>query len=210
MCARPGQLPDPRVGGLMAIDTAGRTEGPWNFRGITIHCMDQLPEGLSTHFYTVYEEAFAPLRSLAPGRQVLTREEFHDEMVDSRVWKYVAGDSHDNPLGLTTLTSDLRTVPWISPEYYQLHYPTQWANDAVFYLNFSLVSPHARHQQILFAMLRAATNRVAACGGVCAYDVCGVNNTGLGPDRVQRMLHRLGHIVVDNLDVQSYYAARFV
>lgn len=184
-------------------------EGPWVYRGVTVSCVAELDDELTNHFYGLYERAFAPLRTVAPARQVLTRQEFDDEMRDTRIWKYVAHDDDGRPIGLTTLTRDLSTVLWISPEYYAHRYPEQWARDAVFYLNFSVVVPDARHRSVLFAMLRAATHRVASRQGVCAYDVCGYNNTGLGHGPVQRMLYRFGHIDVDRLDTQTYYAARF-
>ena len=64
------------------------------------------------------------------------------------------------PPSLTTLTDELATVPWISPQYYQRRFPDEYARQAVFYLGFSLVQPQARDKPVLFGMLHAIPGRV--------------------------------------------------
>ncbi|MGZ4524317.1 MAG: hypothetical protein ACXVXO_13025, partial [Mycobacteriaceae bacterium] len=68
-------------------------------------------------FYDLYLAAFGPMRTRAAARNVLHQDEFFAEMNDTRVSKYVAWDADGRAVGLTTLTNDLHSVPWISPEY---------------------------------------------------------------------------------------------
>lgn len=185
-------------------------EGPWTRGGITVTCIKDVTPDLIAQFWPLYEQAFGPLRILAAARHVLTHVEFSDEISDPRVWKYVAADADGQPIGLTTLTNDLTSVPWISPEYFAHHYPEQWSRQAVFYMGFSLVDPTLRHTRVFLSMLRPTSLRVASQRGVCAYDVCGYNDAsfdfGAG---IERLLHRLSEVHVAPIDVQTYYAATF-
>jgi hypothetical protein len=185
-------------------------EGPWTLGGITVTCIEEASPELVSEFWPLYEEAFGPLRIRAAARNVLSYAEFAEEIADPRVWKYVATDADGNLIGLTTLTRDLATVPWISPEYFAHHYPEQTSRHAVFYMGFTLVKPSRRDTRVFFAMLRPTALRVASERGVCAYDVCGFNDTtfdfGAG---IERLLHRLAEVDVAAVDVQTYYAVRF-
>ncbi len=182
-------------------------DGPWIHQGIRVTCERQPAAELMTQFWPLYEEAFAPLRTVAAARQVLTEEEFADEIADPRVWKYVAWDDQGEPIGLTTLTDDLSVVPWISPEYFAHHYPEAWERRAVYYLPFTLTKPSLRNAGLFFAMLRPIVLRVSARLGVCAYDVCGYNNETLNLARgIERLCHRLAQVDVSTVDVQTYYA----
>ena len=183
-------------------------EGPWVHRGITVSCVTHLPDDLTERLWTLYEQAFAPLRPLAAARQVLTPDEFRAEMSDPRIWKYLAHDRHGHHIGITTLTDELAAVPWISAEFFAQRFPEAWRRRGVFYLGFSLVAPESREHHVLDAMLRSVSARVMERRGVCAYDVCMFNRVTypLGR-RVQRLLNRFGQYSVELLDTQSYYAA---
>lgn len=185
-------------------------DGPWLADGIRVTCLREADAELADRFWPLYEEAFGPMRVRAAARQVLTRQEFDDEVTNPRVWKYVAWDEAGEPVGLTTLTDDLAAVPWISPEYYAHRYPDHWERRAVFYLGFTLVKPALRHSRVLYAMLRPAVHRIASRRGVCAYDVCGFNDAtlrfGLG---LERLVHRFSEAEVSTVDVQTYYVASF-
>lgn len=185
-------------------------EGPWHHAGLSVTCSRDVPGELIDQFWPVYEEAFGPLRIQAAARHVLTYEEFKAEIADPRIWKYVVTDADAKLAGLTLLTDDLSTVPWISPEYFAHRYPEQTARNAVFYMGFSLVKPAMRHAQVFAAMLKPTALRVAARRGVCAYDVCAFNDRtikfGAG---IERLLHRLAEVEVTAVDVQTYYAAEF-
>src|SRR4051794_31932576 len=96
-------------------------------------------------FYELYLDTFGDMAIRAVNRHLLHEHEFMEQMHDHRVMKYVVRDEDGSPLALCTLTNDLRTVPWVSPEYYAHHYPDHTARDAVYFLGFILVgSEHRR------------------------------------------------------------------
>ena len=133
--------------------------------------LSELDDTTARTFWELYVTAFGPLRTRAAARQVLHEDEFFAEMVDPRVWKYVVYDVSGAAVGLTTLTKHLETVPWISPEYYQAHFPQHFARQAVYYLGFTLVAKGARHLSSFATMLEAVADRVAADRAVCGYDL---------------------------------------
>ena len=97
-------------------------------------------------------------------------------MLDPRVHKYVAWDAEDVAIGMTTLTTDLETVPWVSPTYFAHHYPEHTARGAVYYLGFTLVHPDHRGAHVFHAMLEAMCQTVIANQGVVGYDMCLAND----------------------------------
>lgn len=190
--------------------TAVSLDGPWVWGGITITRSREASPELVTRFWTLYENAFGPLRILAAARHVLTVDEFVEEMNDERIWKYVAHDSEGRMVGLTTLTDDLSSVPWISPDYFRHHYPEQSSRNAVFYLGFTLVEPTTRHSPVFFAMLRPIVRLMATHRAVCAYDISSHNDSVLSLGAgIERLMPRLAEMEVEPIDVQTYYAARF-
>lgn len=160
-------------------------------------------------FLRLYLRAFGPLRSRAVARQVLHREEFLAQMADLRVWKLVVRDRVGRPVALSTLTRDLTTVPWISPEYFATRFPEQTARNAVYYWGFTLTSPqHRQDKGLLLAMMRAVGDLVAADHGVCGYDICAYNDArpGFGA-QIETIARRLTDVTFEVLDTQTYYCA---
>lgn len=194
----------------MPTDTDISIDGPWTMAGITVRCTGAAPAELVDQFWPLYEESFGPLRTLAAARQVLTPEEFSEEMRDGRIWKYVAYDEDGQMIGLTTMTDTLEAVPWISPEYFRHKYPEHAARNAIFYLGITLVKPSMRNRAVFFAMLRPAVQRVVLRRGVGFYDVCGYNDTTFSfGEGIERLLHRLAKVEVSTVDVQTYYGVEF-
>ena len=78
----------------------------------------------------------------------LRRDEFMAVMVDPRIEKILIEDEDTGELiAMCTLTNQLETVDWVSPEYFAHHYPDHWERGAVFYLGFSLVASRRRRAQ---------------------------------------------------------------
>jgi hypothetical protein len=67
------------------IWTAG---GPWRFTRETV-----LTGAPAETLYGLYRPAFEPLKVRSAARQVLTRSEFFQQMLDDRVDKYVAWET---------------------------------------------------------------------------------------------------------------------
>jgi hypothetical protein len=172
--------------------------------------LSALDEPTARLFWDLYVTAFGPLRTRAAARQVLHEDEFFEEMVDPRVWKLVVHDAAGQPVGLTTLTRHLETVPWISPEYYEARYPQHFARQSVYYLGFTLVAKGARHLSSFATMIEAVAERVTADRGICGYDICAFNNEAMRFDEnIEAMLNRRSHVPVERLDSQTYYVADF-
>lgn len=177
---------------------------------VTITVATAVDEDTATRYYALYRDTFSELATRAVARQVLHEEEFREEMRDDRVMKYLAWDTRGTLVGMSTLTRDLRTVPWISPDYFAHHYPEHTARDAVFYLGFTLVDRRRRRAQVFGAMITTIVELLVAERAVCGYDLCSFNDhtVGLGPS-IERLLHRNAGLELRQVDVQTYYAAVF-
>ncbi|AHH16442.1 hypothetical protein NONO_c16410 [Nocardia nova SH22a] len=179
--------------------------------GVVITVETAIPDAEIELFQELYEVAFGPLRSRAIARQVLHRDEFHLEMTDTRVDKIVARTETGTPIGLTTLTRHLDTVPWISPEYFATRFPQHAERDAIYYAGFTLVTPTARHGAAFHAMISTVVRILAAAGGVVGWDICSYNNSQLSfADALRNAVGEQANVEVAVEDSQTYYAARFV
>jgi hypothetical protein len=160
-------------------------------------------------YYRLYLDTFGDLETKAVARQLLHEEEFLAEMTDPRVHKYVAWDEDDVAIGMTTLTTDLETVPWVSPAYFAEHYPDHHARGAVYYLGFTLVHPEHRQAGVYLGMLNAMSEAVIANRGVVGYDMCLANDDKDLDGSAARLLGRMADITFEPIDRQSYYAMTF-
>ena len=172
---------------------------------ITIDVERALDPDVVDRFHDLYVETFEPMATRAVARQVLHREEFVEEMSDPRVLKYVARDTSGEVVGLTTLTRDLETVPWISPQYFAAAYPEHTARDAVFYLGFTLVAPQHRRTHVFRSMIEEIIERVLDARGVCGWDVCAYNEEVLGfSTMIGELLTSHADCTVEQVDAQTY------
>jgi hypothetical protein len=179
--------------------------GPWRFtREAT------LAGNVAETLYSLYRQAFDPLKVQAAARHVLTRAEFFGQMEDQRIDKYVAWEADGNPIGMITLTRILESVPWVSPEYFAARFPEQWARNAVYYLGFGLARPSRREARFLETCTAICVEPLVAERAVIAYDVCSYNNDVLGfADRIARAARHGTDSQLQKLDAQVYYAVNF-
>ncbi|MFI9509542.1 hypothetical protein [Nocardia sp. NPDC052566] len=168
-----------------------------------------IPDEQIEMFHRLYEDAFGPLRTKAIARQVLHRHEFHEEMTDPRVHKHVARTESGEPIGVTTLTKHLQTVPWISPDYFTARYPEHAARDAIYYMGFTLVASSARQGPAFRAMIKSVAQVVMADHAVVGWDICSYNNTQFSfAGAVRAAVDGQVNVEVVVEDSQTYYAAR--
>ena len=161
-------------------------------------------------YYELYRDTFGALETKAVARQLLHKHEFLEEMHDPRVQKYVAWNECGEVIGLSTLTSDLETVPWISAAYFAHHYPEHTARGAVFYQGFTLVHRRYRKSRVFQILTERVVELLVAERAVCAYDICAYNNDTIGfAANIERLLHRNADVTVVPIDVQTYYSATF-
>ncbi|MEU7214406.1 hypothetical protein [Nocardia iowensis] len=170
----------------------------------------KIPDDRIDVFQRLYEEAFGPLRTKAIARQVLHPDEFRAEMIDPRVDKHVARLESGEPVGVTTLTKHLDTVPWISPHYFTARYPEHAARDAIYYVGFTLVTPSARQGLAFHAMIKSVVQVLVAERAAVGWDICSYNNTRFSfADSIRAVLDKQANVEVVVEDSQIYYAARF-
>lgn len=164
---------------------------------------------VSDLFFAVYSAAFDIFRTKAAARYLMSREEFDEQMTDRRVVKIVAWSRAAEPVGLTTLTNDLTTVPWISPHFYARRFPEQAARKAIYYTAFALVDPTARLEGTYRRMIETAARLVAEDRGVVGYDMAGYN-LGFGlPSITESIISAQSPATIDAVDTQTYFAAEF-
>ncbi|QWC84502.1 hypothetical protein KLP28_13130 [Nocardioidaceae bacterium] len=172
---------------------------------IAIEVQRELSDDVTERFHQLYLAAFEPMATRAVARQVLHPEEFVEEMRDPRVMKYLARDDDGDVIGLTTLTRDLETVPWISPQYFAARYPEHTARHAVYYLGFTLVAPEHQRSSVFRAMIEAVIGDVRDARGVCGWDVCAYNERVLGfSSMIETLLHAHAECTVEGIDSQLY------
>lgn len=158
-------------------------------------------------FLELYRSAFSPLDTLAAGRQALTDDEFRAELVEESVLKFVGRDSHDRPVAMAIMATDLSTLPWISPAFWQERYPEQFARNAIFYVGALLVAPEAQGSMWFHRLLRETIIYAAERRGVGAIDVCRYNAQTVDiPRAVAKVSRSLTEVAIEEVDVQTYWA----
>jgi arginine decarboxylase len=158
-------------------------------------------------YYALYVATFSALDTEAAGRQLLTSEEFLEEMLDPTVHKYIAWDEHDVAIGMSTLATEVGAMPWVSPDYFAHHYPEQHARGAVYYLGFTLVHPAHRGSGVYRLMIEEVIRWVVEQRGVVAWDSCRANDERGLNSTAFKALGRLAGVTPDVIDEQRYYAA---
>lgn len=158
--------------------------------------------------WDLYTTCFWPMQRRAAARHVLSRQDFELEVLDGRVSKYLARTADGTIVGLSTLSNDLTTVPWISPEFYRVTYPAHFARRAVFYCGLTMVHPDSKGSGAFLQMVTAFGRDVAAADGILAADMCRLNIDVVGvSDAVTLALKRAwGSATLVELDTQTYMA----
>jgi hypothetical protein len=165
-------------------------------------------EDTAEALWEMYSLSFQALQTRAAARQLVSRSDFDLEVLDPRVTKYIARGAEGTLLGLATLSNDLNTVPWISPEFYEVHYPVHVARKAVYYCGIAMVHPDARNTRAFAQMVSAFGRDIAVAKGILAADMCRFNIDGLELARmVTLMMKRAwGSANQVELDRQVYMA----
>ena len=177
---------------------------------VTITLETEVDPEMAAAYYRLYRETFGALETRAVARQLLHEHEFLEEMQDPRVHKYVAWDVGGEAVGMSTLTADLETVPWISPAWFAHHYPEHTARRAVYYLGFTLVHRQRRQTRIFRAMVERIVERLVAERAVCAWDICAFNDDMLGlGNNIERIIQGCAEVTVAPVVRQTYYASTF-
>jgi hypothetical protein len=175
---------------------------------VSVTAETSVDESTAEALWEMYSLSFQSLQRRAAARQLVSRADFDLEVLDDRVTKYIARGADGTLLGLSTLSNELSTVPWISPEFYEAHYPLHFARKAVFYCGIAMVHPDARSTRAFAQMVFAFGRDIAAAKGILAADMCRFNIDGLELARmVTLMMKRAwGSANQVELDRQVYMA----
>jgi hypothetical protein len=163
--------------------------------------------------WSFYDRAFEALRIRAAQRHALTRDEFDDQMVDGRVTKHIVYDAGNRakPVGMSTLTNDLKAVPLISPEFYEARWPVFYARQQIWYVGFLAIDPDFHGTGVLADLIGSMSSVVPEDGGVVAADICQFNEESMMlPDTFARLA---GNFIRPpeqrRLDAQVFWAYEF-
>jgi hypothetical protein len=160
--------------------------------------------------WEMYRAAFAELRAIAAHRQVLTKAEFQQVMLDRRIDKYLISeeDGGDRPLALATFTNTLEAMPLLSPEFFAHRWPDLYAHRQIWYLGFFAIDEARRSQGIFENMISEMWSQVPQ-GGMAALDMC-VSRQDLGLAKaIERTLQRLTpQVTAECVDMQTVWAFR--
>jgi hypothetical protein len=140
--------------------------------------------------WSFYDRAFEALRTRAAQRHALNRDEFDDQMIDGRVTKHIVYDADHGhkPVGMTTLTNDLKAVPLISPEFYEARWPRFYAEQQIWYVGFLAIDPDYHGTGVLAKMIGSMCAVIPPRGGVVAADICQFNEQSMMlPDTFARL-----------------------
>ncbi|WP_193608735.1 pyruvoyl-dependent arginine decarboxylase [Nocardioides lijunqiniae] len=160
-------------------------------------------------YYRLYRQSFSGIETLAVARHMLHESEFLEEMLDPRVHKYIAWGHGGEAVGMTTLTQDLATVPWISPQWFAHHLPEHSARQAAYYFGFALVHPDHQGAQVLRAMIEPMALEVMRNRGVVTWDMCAANDARGFGQTYMKLLEAFGDVTTEVIDRQTYYAATY-
>jgi hypothetical protein len=178
---------------------------------VPVEVHDVVAGDLREQAWKLYLEAFDPLRHAAVQRHVMYDDEFDAVMADGRVEKFLGYDAEGRLTGFGTMTNHLRSMPLVSPEFFERRWPDRVAEGRVYCVGFVGVHPDAHGSGIFGELVHAMTVRIAACDGVVVLDVCRYNQTRL---QLPRTIHTLAatwapHVEMVDLDAQTYVAYDF-
>jgi hypothetical protein len=141
---------------------------------VTVTAERVVDDATAEALWDLNEVAFRPLEQRAAARQLLTRDNFDLEVLDRRVVKYLAR-AEGRVVGLCTITNELETVPWISPNFYETRFPDHFRRGLVFYCGLAMVHPDAGNTRAFARMVSAFGRDIAHADGILVADMCRYN-----------------------------------
>lgn len=170
----------------------------------------ELDEAGVEEWWPVYEAAFIPMRTRAAARHLLSREEFAEEMADSRIMKLLAWDEQGSAVAMTTIATDLAAVAWISPAFYTTRYDEAFRRGSLWYVGYTLAHPAARRTTAFVDMLDALIDLLSTNRVTVGCDISRFNKLTLKfVDHLFERSSRTVDVVATEVDVQTYYTATY-
>ena len=172
----------------------------------------QIVDGdLRERAWKLYLQSFDELRYLAVQRHVMYGDEFDAVMADPRVDKFLVHGDDGSLQAISTMTSDLRSMPLISPEYFARRWPERYQERLIHYIGFLAVHPDSHGTGVFGDLVRAMTEPVAIREGLAVIDVCTYNKDRLHLPRAIRWLASTwaSSVEMADLDAQTYVGYDF-
>ena len=168
-------------------------------------------EDLQEALWTLYQDAFQELNTLAVQRHLMYRSEFDEVMRDSRVSKYLALQDDGTLCGVATYTNDLDAVPLISPRYFERHWPEHYAARKIWYIGFVAVNPEHQGNEAFASLVEQMYLVASSQNGLVGLDICTYNDDVRRMSRIFRlMVGRLSeNMRFNRIDQQSYWLYEF-
>lgn len=198
----PASLPSPPPPVPRSPEGGQRSSGR-----VTITRAAVVDGALAEQMWDFYRANFEPLTTRAILQHLFTRDEVLAELTNPKITKIIAW-SGGEPVGLGLVTSDLESVPQVSPDFLRVRYPDHAARGAIHYGIMVVVAPSYRGRT-LSARLSLELWRVAAEDrGVLVFDVCNFNRTELAGDALAEFLAaQFPGASVAVVDQQSWFVA---
>jgi GNAT superfamily N-acetyltransferase len=172
-----------------------------------VHVTQEVAIGpdVAARYWRLYDEAFAPLRLVSPHRQNLFEDEFHEEMNDERIIKFVLWDG-DEAVGMALVATDVSAVPWVSAEYFAHRYPAHFADGRIYYFGALLMAPEHQRDGSLQRLTAELVNFVLSNDGMVAFDCAGMNQRVVPRFTRAALEQQAAKLEGEELDAQHYHA----
>jgi hypothetical protein len=178
---------------------------------VTRHSSVTNPE-IREKIWRLYELAFRRLQDEAVSRELLFRDEF-DAMLDeprNRLWVLW----HDSePIAATMIATEIGSTRYLSPEYFQRHYPEHALRGVVHYILWTAVHPAHMAKGALVRLARDTFAVEAEEGSLLIFDTPEVNQpleTGSFAEMTERLSAMVSKgVTVDQVEVHRYFAIDF-
>jgi GNAT superfamily N-acetyltransferase len=177
---------------------------------VTITRLVVVEGDLREEAWKLYNQSFDELRYLALQRHVMYDDEFDAVMADPLVDKYLLFDAEGSLQGLGTVTTHLRSMPLVSPHYFERKYPERYRAGEVYYIGFVGVHPDSHGTGVFGELIHAMAEQIAHVEGVAVVDVCGHNKDRLHlPRAIHWLLSTWAEVEMAELDAQTYISYDF-
>src|SRR4029079_423277 len=128
---------------------------------MTVVQTQQVVDGdLREQAWKLYLQSFDDLRYLAVQRHVMYGDEFDGVMADARVTKFLLHGEDGSLQAMSTMATDLRSMPLISPEYFARKWPERYQAGLIYYIGFLAVDPDHHATRILRDLVLATPQTV--------------------------------------------------
>lgn len=166
---------------------------------------------LIDRLWQLYRRSYLPVAQEVPTHEMLERDEFEGQLrsANNRLW--VIWDD-DQPVGMTLVSTDIRSTRWLSTEYFAKYFPDHLRDGRVHYVVWVTVDPSYQARGSMTLLARQALAAEARDGALLVFDTPEFNQPEESGGAAE-LLHRLARMVAEPtllpLNTQRYFALDF-